>query len=394
MRRSWMFTLLLTAATTSAHAEVRGEIALEGRGFLQSPLDGRQHDGNLSLSGEVEYYTSWDDGRQSFTLKPFARLDQYDEERTHVDLREAVWIFHEDGLEVRAGINKVFWGVTEVYHLVDIINQTDVLENPDGEQKLGQPMLKVSLERDWGTLDVFFMPVFRERRYPSVDGRPRVHPRIDHDLSEYENDREEYYPDVALRWSRYLGDWDIGLAYFHGTGREPSLIPGMDDGEIILIPRYEIIHQASLDLQGAVGDWLWKFEGLYRTGQGPSSFFAFTGGFEYTFYGLFEGASDLGVLTEVMWDERGDDATTPFNRDVFFGLRWVVNDVNGTEVLTGVVSDWNNGSRFYNLEASRRFGNDWKLGVQARLWSHVDGSDPTYSLRQDDYVEVKLSRFF
>ncbi len=391
----WMRVLVavLACGMAPANADVRGEVALEGRLFTQSPLDDRQQEGNLSLSGEVEYYTTWDDGRQSFTFKPFGRLDQHDDERTHIDLREAVWIFHDDGFEFRAGVNKVFWGVTEVYHLVDIINQTDVLENPDGEQKLGQPMLKVSLERDWGTLDVFFMPLFRERRYPSVDGRPRTQPRIEHDLTEYENDREEHYPDVAVRWSRYLGDWDVGVAYFHGTGREPTLVPGIDDGELVLIPRYEIIHQASIDLQGAVGDWLWKFEALHRKGQGPS-FSAFTGGFEYTFYGLWEGASDLGVLAEVMWDERGDEATTPFNRDLFLGLRWVANDVDGTEVLTGVVSDWNNGSRFFNLEASRRFGNDWKLGVQARLWSHVDSEDPTYSLRQDDYVEVKLTRYF
>jgi hypothetical protein len=377
-----------------AQGDWRGELAIEMRAFTQSALDPDQHDSNLSLSGEVEYYTSWDEGRQSFTIKPFGRVDQRDYKRTHVDLREAVWIYSDDGLELRAGVDKVFWGVTEVYHLVDIINQTDNVENRDGEQKLGQPMFKASLERDWGVLDLFIMPYFRERTFSSAEGRPRSQPRVAAELTEYENSREEYHPDAALRWSRNLGDWDLGVAHFYGTGREPAYRLGLDDdGLPVLIPRYEIIHQSSVDLQGAVGEWLWKFEGIHRKGQGPS-FFAATGGFEYTFYGIADSSSDIGVLTELMWDERGSSATTPFDRDVFFGLRWVANDVDGTEVLTGMVRDWKNGTRFFNLEASRRVGNDWKLGLQARFWDKVDDRDALFGLRNDDYIEFKISRYF
>jgi hypothetical protein len=377
-----------------AESEWRGDISLEFRAFTESALDPDQSDSNISLSGEVEYHTSWDDGRQSFTIKPFGRLDQRDHKRTHGDLREAVWIFSDDGLELRAGVDKVFWGVTEVYHLVDIINQTDAVENRDFEQKLGQPMLKASLERDWGVLDLFYLPVFRERTFPSAEGRPRSQPRVAYDMTEYQNHQEKYHQDMALRWSKNLGDWDLGLAHFYGTGREPSFSLGLDDdGLPVLIPRYEIIHQSSIDLQGAVADWLWKFEGIHRKGQGPS-YFAATGGFEYTLYGIAEGSSDLGLLAEAMWDERGDSATTPFDRDVFLGLRWVANDVDGTEVLTGVINDWKNNTRFYNLEASRRLGNDWKLGLQARFWSNVAETDAFFGLRRDDYIELKLSRFF
>jgi len=396
VKRGWSVfaAALMLCLPTAGQADWRGEIALETRVFTQPALDPAQSDSNLSLSGEVEYYTSWDEGRQSLTIKPFARIDQRDENRTHVDLREGVWIFNDAGLELRLGVDKVFWGVTEVYHLVDIINQTDIVENRDGEQKLGQPMLKVSLERDWGTLDLFYLPLFRERVHPSREGRPRSQPRIADELSVYENGREKYHADFAIRWSRSLGDWDLGLAHFYGTGRQPSFSFGLDDeGLPALIPLYEIINQSSIDLQGAVGEWLWKFEGLYRTGQG-SSFFAATGGFEYTFYGIRDGSSDLGLLAEVMWDERGSRADTPFDRDLFLGLRWAANDVDGTELLTGVVADWNNGTRFFNLEASRRIGNDWKLGLQARLWSNVAPTDALFGLRNDDYIEFKVSRYF
>ena len=148
-----------------------------------------------------------------------------------------------------------------------------------------------------------------------------------------------------------------------------------------------------MDLQGVVDSWLWKLEALTRS-DAEDDFIAATGGVEYTFYGVADSSSDIGVLAEVMWDERGEAATSPFNRDAFLGMRWVANDVDGTELLAGVVSDWNNGSRFINVEASRRIGNDIKVGLQARAWAAVDRQDTLYGLRRDDYVELKLTRYF
>ena len=98
-----------------------------------------------------------------------------------VDLREAVWLkviddvgFLGDGpLELRFGVDKVFWGRTESRHLVDVVNQTDLIEYPDEEEKLGQPMLRLTLPRAWGVADIFFLPYFRERTFAGRDGRLR-----------------------------------------------------------------------------------------------------------------------------------------------------------------------------------------------------------------------------
>ena len=67
--------------------------------------------------------------------------------------------------EIKFGISKEFWGVTETSHRVDIINQTDFTEGFDGEEKLGQPMIKVSLEKQWGLLDFYALLGFRERNF-------------------------------------------------------------------------------------------------------------------------------------------------------------------------------------------------------------------------------------
>ena len=80
----------------------------------------------------------------------FARADSQDDERSHADLREAYWGYESDDWDVIIGVNKVFWGVTESRHLVDVINQTDLVEDIDQEDKLGQPMINIATQRNWG----------------------------------------------------------------------------------------------------------------------------------------------------------------------------------------------------------------------------------------------------
>ncbi len=74
--------------------------------------------------------------------------------------------------ETRVGVRRVFWGVTEFQHLVDIINQSDSVEDIDNEDKLGQPMINLSLVKDWGIVDFFVLPYFRERTFAGAEGRP------------------------------------------------------------------------------------------------------------------------------------------------------------------------------------------------------------------------------
>ena len=124
--------------------EWSGYLGTEFRYFTQDPRDPRQHDENFSLVFEPEYYHEWDKGTQSLAFVPFFRLDQHDNERTHFDIRELNWTKVAENWELRLGLRKVFWGVTEFQHLVDIINQTDLVENIDTEDKLGQPMINLA----------------------------------------------------------------------------------------------------------------------------------------------------------------------------------------------------------------------------------------------------------
>lgn len=396
-RRGGVVALALCVGPCAARAtdfELQGAVAAEARVFTESAAFRGQHGANGAAVLRPEFYWSSADGAQSLTFSPYLRVDQGDSRRSHADLREFLWEAASERWELRAGIGRVFWGVAESNHLVDIVNQTDLIENPDTEDKLGQPMLELAIVRDWGTLEMFVLPGFRERTFPGKSGRLRTQPRVDSSEASYASGAGRRHVDLALRYTHALGDLDLGLAHFRGTSREPRLLPARTrSGEPVLIPRYDLIDQTGLDAQYTRGSWLFKLEALYRSGQG-ASFAAAVGGFEYTWVGIADTALDLGVLAEMNWDERGRAALTPFDRDLFTGLRLALNDMASTTVLAGVVSDLRGGGRFFNLEASRRIGERWKLEVELRAFSGAEPDDPLRFLEQDDYVALELARYF
>lgn len=387
-------TSLFVSNVTTAN-EWSGYAGLEFRGFTQTAQDTRQdHATNFSFVFESEYYHEWDKGHQSIAFVPFVRLDENDNERTHFDIRELTYLRVSENWELRLGVRKVFWGVTEFQHLVDVINQTDLVENLDTEDKLGQPMLNLALIKDWGTVDLFVMPYFRERYFPGTSSRLKTIPHVDQGRSQFESAAKEKHIDLAARYSHYFGDWDIGISHFYGTSRDPRLLLGTDNGgNAVLTPFYDIINQTSLDLQATKGNMLWKLEALHRSGQ-ATTYNAIAAGFEYTFVGVMDSAVDVGLLSEYHYDDRGESATSTFEDDIALGARFAFNDAQSSEALIGLVWDRSSGGKFFNIEASRRISDSFFLEAQGRFFSNQKASDPAFALTKDDYIELFLTYNF
>lgn len=389
-----LFIIIIFTLISSASAyELSGYISAEGRVFVNAPLFPEQKRNNVSLAVQPEFYNEWESG-SSFTFTPFARLDSADPERSHFDIRELNYLRLHDEWELRVGIGKVFWGVTEFVHLVDIINQTDAVESIDAEDKLGQPMIHLSVPRNWGVLDAFVLPYFRERTFQGEKGRFRPPFIVDTDRAIYESSSEEKNIDVAVRYSNTIGDWDFGIYHFKGTGREPTLLLSADpSGNPIFIPYYEQINQTGLDVQAVLGSWLLKFEGIYRNGQGEG-FYASVGGVEYAFINMASSGMDLDLIIEWAYDERGKESTTGYDNDLMGGLRLTFNDAASTDALVGIIQDLDRDGSSFAFESSRRIGDNWMASLDAFIVIDTSEGDTIHSLRDDDSVSIELAYYF
>lgn len=387
-RISGIASLALALVPLQCHAwELSGQVNLEHRQFFERGLDGQGRE-QSSLVLQPEIYQSWGDGNASFTFVPFYRLDSMDDERTHGDIREALYLTYWSDYELRLGIGKVFWGVTESEHLVDVVNQTDAIEAVDGEDKLGQPMIHFTSIKEWGVVDALLLPYFRERTFAGEDGRLRPTIPVSDDAL-YESSRKEKHVDVALRYAKMLGDWDVGLSYFEGTNRDPYYRLQSQQ----LKPYYAQMSQVGLDVQGIVGDWLWKLESIYRDSEDNHT--GVVSGFEYTWVGALGSVWDVGWIAEYLYDSRGNNAQTTGQNDLFLGTRFALNDEDGTEVLIGVSQDLDHSDVYSaKLEASSRINNHFKWRIDGWLFENNTPDDLLYFARRDDFIEFSLEYYF
>ena len=294
-----IISLIFASNLLFSKVEKYGEVSLENRSFSEKGLFG-QDKNHSSFTLSPEFYFESEDQKTSFTFKPKIRRDSLDDERNLFDIQDLSLIKVKNSYEIRIGIRRDFWGVTETVHRVDIINQTDQVESFDGEDKLGQPMINLSLERDWGVLDIYALLGFRERTFAGEKGRLRAPFLIDTNSAMYESSAENLRTDFAFRWSQSYRDLELALSHFSGTSREPEFI---NKSISLKIPYYGVIEQTGLEALYIVGGLALKLEAISRSGQGDR-FSAATAGFEYTQVGILSSRLDLGWIMEFYYDDR------------------------------------------------------------------------------------------
>jgi uncharacterized membrane protein len=372
------------------YSEISGNFRGDYRYFPEDALYLGQHQQYFSAIFQPEIYLEWNNGKQLIQFTGFARIDQYDTKSTHADIRELYWQAIFKKWELSIGIKKIFWGVTESNHLVDIINQADALEGFDLEQKLGQPMIHASWSANWGTIDLFAMTYFREMQFPGIQGRLRPPFILDYGNTTYESELKRYNPDLAIRWSHSFSVFDLGISHFYGTSRLPLFLPS-DNTKFS--PYYELINQTGLDVQALTGSMFWKAEIIHRRSK-RKTITAFTVGGEYTFSNLYRSGIDIGLIAEYNYDDRGLESINSLDDDFFFGTRFAFNDRQSTNLLSGIVIDRNNGTLRYFLEANRRLGDSWKLSFEVTGFENIAETEFLYLVRNDSYLQFSLSKYF
>jgi len=383
--------------TQAGQWDVSGKGSLDLRYFPTAVAFPTQKNITASPSGslEPELVYTWNHGDDRFTFTPFVRLDAFDTRRTHADVREANWLHIGSNWDVVIGVGKVFWGVTESVHLVDIINQTDAVEDVSGEQKLGHPMLNFTIEHDWGVFNLIALPGFRPRTFSADNARLHGPLPIDAYNETYESRQGKSHIDWAARWSQIFGDLDVAVSHFQGTSREPLLRIQNRGGVLVGVPHYNQIGQTGLELQLTTENTLWKAEGISRSGHGKR-FYAAALGFEHTLFGVAQSSTDVGLLLEYLTDNRDANLApaSAADNDVFAGMRIALNDTQDSTALLGASVDVQTQAAFVIVEAERRLTDHLKAQLTGRFFINVPATDPLSPIRNDDYIELTLNWFF
>ena len=363
--------------------EMIGELSFDNRYFFNVGLQ-EQEKNHSSFSFSPEIFK--DDSNRIFHFKAKFRRDSEDPGRNLNDIQELYLINVFKDKEIKFGVSKEFWGVTETSHRVDIVNQTDFTEGFDGEEKLGQPMIKISLERSWGLLDIYALLGFRERNFSGIKGRLRSPLSINEKNSLYSSSSKNKRVDFAFRWSNYYDNLDIAISHFSGTSREPRFLPSPNEINV-LVPLYEVIDQTGLEIQYLLDSLAIKGEVISRSGHGDR-YTAATYGFELTQVGFLQTRMDLGWVVEFNHDDRLE--SSPF----VLGTRFSFNDIYDSQILSGFIINDRSKELGFLLEASRRIGECCLLSLEGVYFDDTDEDNGKQKLFQafmeDDFLRAEF----
>lgn len=367
------------------------ELEVENQLFNTDALYLNQKSHFLSGALKPKLDINSSDGKHFFKIELFARGSFHDINRSHFDIRQAYYQRKINSWNFTIGVRRVFWGVTESNHLVDIINQIDALESTDGSEKLGQTMVQVSKKFFLGNFDFFYLPYSRKIQFASETGRNRFPIALNRDDIDFTSRNKQWQPSFAMRWSKTIKNISFGLSHFYGNSREPLFLGFSPLTGLNL--SYPVINQSGFDFQYNTNALILKLESIYRTSN-LQEFIALTSGFEYTLGNINGNGLDIGIVSEYTYDSRKLLTFSGFDNDLFLGSRIALNDDKNTECIFGGLFDLNKSTKLFRLQASRRLGNSFKIALKTNILTNVDTNEILYNFRNDDLIELKISKFF
>jgi len=337
-----------------------------------------------SLTVDAERAFTWGEGSHILTVAPLLRADPASWSRSRFDFIELVWEKLWSDWEVAAGMKQVNWGVAESVAIVDVINQRDYGEDAAALGRLGQPLLSLRGFTSLGSLEAYLLPYFRERPFAGRAGTLWSPMPIETDSAVFEHSRGREHIDWALRWSHFVGEFDVGAAHFSGTNRDPRFeVSERVSGGPALIPQYDQIEQTSLDAQWTHNAWLMKVE-LLRRASAFEEFYTLAGGLEYAFAGY------LSVFVEYVHDDRGAAATTSMENDVFVGVRLLTQDWT---ISSRAFVDSRTGNLIASATGSRRLAGGTTLELGGRFFGGDSSREPSFARRLDTYLALTFTFF-
>jgi hypothetical protein len=362
-----------------------GYMGADFRFFHDDALYKDQKSKYFSAIFKPEAFFESKNARHQIHFIGFARLDQHDHKRTHVDIRDLYWRYFKTNWEFSVGVKTVAWGKTESNHLIDIINQYDLLEGRASENKLGQPMLQFVYAPEWITFEILATTYSRDIQFPGIHGR--LQPGLTAGKPTFEKENARYLPDAALRVAKNAGNFEVALSNFYGTNR----LPVFNFLDNTYIPYYEEINQTGLELQLLTNSFVWKGE-FVNVISHRRTIQAFTIGCEYNL--SLRSGQELKWMLEYTYDERGEEQISGINNDLFAGVNLNFNDRQSSNVSVSGFYDFDFETTLLRAQAKRRVGGAWMVKVAYTGILKTAEGDFYHLIRNDSYLELGILNYF
>lgn len=202
-----------------------------------------------------------------------AYLQQDSVDGTQADLVEGWLRLTAGDLSLKAGRQIIVWGRADRLNPSDVISSRDytLLVANDDEQRRGTNMVQARLGLGDFTLDGYWLPEFRDNRFP-LEAEPAGAQLLP---DERVDDKAQF----AVKLDRSGGRIDWSLGWFHGTDRTRDFVrvplpPRSRAGTFTGVQqRFPQVDVFAADMAGTIGRIGWRAEAAYSRYRGADTIF-------------------------------------------------------------------------------------------------------------------------
>jgi len=392
-------------ASLAAEITWAGNSEISFRSYIKSDTRGRGEStrkwrGELSAEGVLSDTQS---ENISFAGRVFAETDSADPDANILAIGELHLKWADRDTETIIGYDTLSWNVVETVSPVDFINQRDLTSPNRNPGKLGQPLLGRKHYFDQSTFEVSYLPYFIMPRLAGDGARDGSGLDVDESEVRFSHALGKWLPNFGALFDFSEEDTKIGVVYGFVYGRNPGFLTRFSaDGSVSLVPVFRAGHRFGgyvsqrLDTRG---ESTVKLEAAYVTDDtridgSSGDLVSTTFGFEQVLDPFVGGGVSITGIVEFAYDTRGENAPTPFARDLFVGVSADANDVEGSRFEAFIITDVKSGEFIFDASASRRVSDEVRLGVAARVFSNTSNDSRLRAVRDADSVSVFASYHF
>jgi hypothetical protein len=370
----------------------KGRLEIGSRHFLYERGRGLVDDNGL-LEAELDVTYDLNEFMR-FRLRPRLLIDPVESSRNRYEPLDAYGEFRTSQWALLAGQLLESWAIVDTFNPADVLNRRDFGRDVYDPHKLGEVMVRFryffpeagALQQP--TLSLYLLPLHRETPLPSNRDRFRLDATGDN-VGDLTNRviNPSFDTAYAARLSATIGSADVFLFYFGG----PTRLPALDVSPLgAITPVYYRVNMGGAGVQWALDKWLFKLETAYTStrdpqvpsrfkGDVPDSYFQYVIGLDRTFTDLF-GKTELTLTLEYAGEDNPGTTTLsglrPYKSDVFFGIRWALNDRRRTELVASVAADVLVNEQLYLFELKTTLYRDLKLVLGGQFIHRAPGGRP------------------
>lgn len=421
---NWLGAALLLAAVTSGQAQdwqiseslnlrFNGSLGTEGWYFPRKSPRPDVSDHLKQVAGRLDLTLQFDAPLELRCNQRF-QYDFDDSNRNRFEIEDLYLDYFNSSFEARAGFQIFSWKTVETVSQADFLNQTDLESDLMDADKFAELALRLrfipnpDIEQ---VFSVYYFPRMRATRYPVGKNRFAfgIDVRNSAEYHLYQSSAEEWRPQIAISYERpFFEQVDTRFFYFNGYHRFPGISLRPEGATFIPVQEYRLVHKLGATFQGEIGSWLVKGEMVYtdfqkdvtnQLGQTVSpKFFAYTVGFEYTFYAALVRNQDVGAIIEIIGDtDTGKDPAEladfrPFRNHIFGGLRYAFNNIGDRSLLFGGFFDYREGDVILSAEYEERLAEVFTINF-TYLDLIVD-TTPLNLFSQNDRLQLEIQYHF